>query len=107
MTENTQTTLGATGRTRSTTWRKAARKSSTEPMSALASSTAPGWQGPALSSGSCMKPTNSRSPKAARRRAWASMAASKAPAATSAQHEVVPPNTRFSQPSNRIRPPAA
>jgi len=78
-----------------------------EPMSAVASSTAPGWQGPALSSGSCMKPTNSGSPKAARRRAWSSMAASKAPAAMSAQQEVVPPNTRFSQPSNRIRPPAA
>jgi hypothetical protein len=57
--------------------------------------------------GLVMKPTNRRPPKAARRRAWASMAASEAPAAMSAQRLVVPPKTRFSQPSNRIRPPAA
>ena len=107
MNERTQTTLGATGRTRSTMWRQAALNSSAEPMSALASLTAPGWQGPRLSSGSCMKPTNSRLPKAASRSAWASMAASWAPAAMSAQQLVAPPKTRLSQPSNRIRPWAA
>ena len=63
--------------------------------------------GPALSSGSCMKPTNSGLPKAASRWAWASMAPSWPPAAMSAQQRFAPPNTRLSQPSNRIRPSAA
>jgi hypothetical protein len=54
-----------------------------------------------------MKPTNSGLPKAASRRAWASMAASWTPAAMSAQQTVAPPKTRLSQPSNRNRPWAA
>jgi hypothetical protein len=106
MTVKTQTTFGATGRTRPTIRRQAALNSSAEPMGAPPPA-APGRQGPALSSGSCMKPTNRRSPKAASRRAWAPTAASWPPAAMSAQQTAPPPKTRLSQPSNRNRPWAA